>query len=158
MKYTLSFNDEKFEVTEQDKEKIEQAVDEDIKFVQLSNGRTIDPLMVKEFKPFNENINWFSIDQFDTGESHKKMMISMLTERKKMMLAQTKPWLDLMVELKAKDKRKTVFREYSPYTKDGQLVFGLLEYNNKTNKVRLISESSRIPDGWSEKMRYLTVA
>lgn len=64
MKYTLSFNDEKFEVTEEDKKKIEQAVDDDMKFVQLSNGRTIDPLGVKEFKPVIEPL-YFDAEKID---------------------------------------------------------------------------------------------
>lgn len=84
MRYTVLFYDERFEISEEDKKKIELAINDDIKFVTLSNGRKIDPIGVKEFKPVEEPIEWFSLDDFDYGEAHQKMMLERLNERRLM--------------------------------------------------------------------------
>jgi len=82
MKYVVNLSGEKFEITEQDKEKIEQAVDEDIKFVELSNGRTIDPLNVRDFNPVKETQIWYNINNFDLGEEHRERMLEKLNNRR----------------------------------------------------------------------------
>jgi len=89
MRYTVLFYDERFEVSEDDKKKIELAVDDDIKFVTLSNGRKIDPLGVKEFRPVEEPL-YFDLEGFDFGEEHQKMMLDKIQERKIMFSKYTK--------------------------------------------------------------------
>ena len=80
-----------------------------------------------------------------------------LRERFKKIEAEQKEWTDLIVGLKAKDKRKSIINEYTLHKEEGVLFYRLMEYNNKTNFVRVISKTTTPPKGWTDKMRYLTV-
>ena len=80
-----------------------------------------------------------------------------LREEYKKIEAEQKEWTDLITELKKKDTRKQVFREYSPYIGKNGLVYRLLEFNNYKNLVTVISESATPPVGWNDKNRSLTV-
>ena len=146
MKYVLSWYDEKFEVTEKDKELIERGFDENVKFVVLSNNRQIDPMGVRGFKPIDDIIE-FRIDDFN--EDYKAEMLKKLGDRKKMFRQylngkETQPWKDLIAGLKKKDTRKPIFQEKVIFKENGTRVEKLLEFSNKTNRVRVVNTQTLI--------------
>ena len=65
-------------------------------------------------------------------ESYKKVQLEM------------QPWRDMITELKKKDTRKPVFFEKSIFKESGGKVERLLEFNDKTNKAKVISTQTII--------------